>query len=98
MFVLDRPAALTRYVWVRTAHYYVDSHTNYGRLQLDLVTFVRFHTRATCLSVGSSDCLFWMKRRHQHGTFGCGPVTIMWILTLVSVACNWLMSRSFDDV
>jgi hypothetical protein len=98
MFVFDRTAACTRYVAVRTCHCYVDSHFNFGRLQLDLVTFIRLFIRATCSSVGSGECLFWMKRTLVHGTFGCGRVTTMWILTLISVACNWILSRSLDYV
>jgi hypothetical protein len=56
MFVFDEAAAHTRYVyvWVRTAHYYVDSHSSFGRLQLNLDTFIRLHIKATCSSVGSS--------------------------------------------
>jgi hypothetical protein len=77
MFVLDGAAADTRYnyVWMRTGHYYVDSHSSFDRLLLDLDTFIRLYIKTTCSSDGSGECLFWMKRRRIHGTFACGPVT-----------------------
>jgi hypothetical protein len=42
--------------------------------------------------------LFLIERPYLHGTFGCGRVTTMWILTPISVACNWILSRSFDYI
>jgi hypothetical protein len=98
MFVLDEANTCTRYVAVRTCHCYVDSHLNFGLLQLDLVTFIRLYTRATCSSVGSGEVSFLIERPHVHGTLRCGRVTTMWILTLILVACNWILSRSFDYV
>jgi hypothetical protein len=98
MIGLDEANTCTLYVWLLTGQYYADSHFNFGRLQLDLDTFIRLHTRAGRSYVGSGDCLFWTKRTLVHGTFGRRRVTIMWILTSILVACNWILSCSFDDV
>jgi hypothetical protein len=46
LFDFDGAAACERYVWTPKGHYGVDSHTNFGRLLLDLVTFIRFYISA----------------------------------------------------
>jgi hypothetical protein len=99
---MERTVGGARYVWVLTRYYFVISQSRFGLIRCTLVKFVNIRTSVACSTVRINYGLFFGRAAACKGYVwvptGHYFVTISLSHTLDSVACDYLLSCSFDYV